>query len=263
MVSKDKQNMKVEQLSFFDLINDTPAMACPLDGRRVAITGCFTQSRQALRSSLLRLGASDVKFDKLQRNTHFLLVGENPNADIINYWRLYVHDGYNICRLHADDLRRIQEGDYAPYQVAEEVCKDVHITKEHLFWNAPEIEGLKNTRAISPFQLKDFACLYGQEIYVHHSIIDKIPELAQAMGCLGAYANTEQAEDTDSIIMPLSLPQEICSDIEEYYNNSRATQFNTPFIILEELIEFLNKRVENYPDKTLAELMETVNKKYC
>ena len=142
--------MTIEQLSFFDDLEMTPALQCPLIGRKVVVTGSFDQSRQVLRSTLMRLGASEVRYDKLQRNTHYLLVGETPDQEVINYWRLYVHDGYNICRIDAEDLRRIQNGDYTPYQTAEEITKQLHLTQEHVYWKAPEITTLKNTRAVSP-----------------------------------------------------------------------------------------------------------------
>ena len=245
--------MKVEQLSFFDDLEMTPALQCPLIGRKVVVTGSFNQSRQVLRSTLMRLGASEVRYDKLQRNTHYLLVGETPDQEVINYWRLYVHDGYNICRIDAEDLRRIQNGDYTPYQTAEEITKQLHLTQEHVYWKAPEITTLKNTRAVSPIHLGSDNTLYNKEIFVHISIIDEMPDIAQGLGCLGAYANIEMADDTDYILIPKSIPQTVCKAVEEYYNNSRATIFNTPFIILEDLLEFLNRRLKEFPDEVLGD----------
>jgi hypothetical protein len=82
-----------------------------------------------------------------------------------------------------------------------------------------------------------------------------MPNIAQALGCLGAYANTEIAEDTDYILIPKSIPQAVCQAVEKFYNNSRTTTFNTPFVILEDLIEFLIRRVAEFPDEALEELM--------
>lgn len=247
--------MKVEQLSFFDDLEMTPVLKCPLIGRKVVVTGSFELGKQGLRNTLMKLGASDVRYDKLQRNTHYLLVGEAPNQEVINYWKLYVHDGYNICRIDAEDLRRIQNGDYATYQTAEEMSKQLHLTEEHIYWKAPEIATLKNTRAVSPLRLSNDNTLYNKEIFVHISIIDKMPNIAQALGCLGAYANTEIAEDTDYILIPKSIPQAVCQAVEKYYNNSRTTTFDTPFVILEDLIEFLIRRLAEFPDEVLEELM--------
>lgn len=247
--------MQATQLSLFDDLVDTPALPCPFLGRKVVVTGSFTHSRQSLRSILLRLGAAEVRYDKLQRNTHFLLVGENPVPDVINYWRLYVHDGYNILRITADDLQRIQNGDYAPYQMPEEMTKALHLGTDHLYWEAPEIEGLKNTRQVSPLRLESNDILYNKEIFVHTSIMEKMPNLAQALGCLGAYANTEMADDTDCILISKDMPQAVRHSVEEYYNNSRATQFNTPFIIIEHLLDYLNHRAQLYPDETLTALL--------
>lgn len=247
--------MQVEQLSLFDDFDATPSLPCPFLGRKVTVTGNFTQGRQSLRSTLLRLGASEVHYDKLQRSTHFLLAGECPNPEVINYWKLYVHDGYNIRQLSADDLVRIQGGDYAPYQMPEEMTKELHLNSSHLHWTAPEISSLKNQRCVSPLALASFDILYNREIFVHTSIMESYPNLAQALGCLGAYANTEMADDTDCILMPLSMPTHICQTIEQYYNSSRATQFNTPFIILEELLDFLKRRCLAYPDEVLEELL--------
>lgn len=245
--------MQTEQLSLFD--NSDLGLPCPLQGRRVAVTGQFAMGRQALRGMLLRLGATDVKFDKLQRNTHFLLVGEAPDTDVINYWRLYVHDGYNIRRLSPDDLERIKAGDYAPYQVEEEVKKCVHLTREHLYWNAPAISGLRNVRRPSPLSLQDLDVLYGLEIYAHPLLLGQYPELGQLVGCLGGYVNAEMADDTDCILMPEAMPREMCLAVEEYYNASRSQRFDTPFIVLEDLVAFLHRRLERIPDAVMADLM--------
>lgn len=247
--------MQAEQLSLFDDFDASPTLPCPFLGRKVLATGTFPQSRQTLRSTLLKLGAAEVRYDKLQRNTHFLLVGENPDPEVINYWRLYVHDGYNIRRLTAEDLQRIQHGEYSAYQVAEDMPKALHLTQEHVYWVAPEISGLKNTRQASPLTLDAPDVLYNKEIFVHASIMDSMPTLAQALGCLGAYANTGMADDTDCILIPKDMPRNICQAVEEYYNASRATQFNTPFIILEDLLAYLQHRAQQFPDPTLSSLI--------
>ncbi len=246
--------MQAEQLSLF---GDTDfALPCPLQGRRVAITGQFAQSRQALRSTLLRMGATEVKFDKLQRSTHFLLVGETPDTDVVNYWRLYVHDGFNIRRLSVSDLQDIQAGNYAPYQMKEEMTKNMRLTREHLYWTAPEISGLKNNRQTSPLALHEMDVLYGKELFLHTSLLDRYPELAQIIGCLGGYANTELADDTDCILIPSSMPQEVCLAVEQHYNAGRATRFDTPFIIMEDLVEYLKARSKRIPDAVTTELMK-------
>ena len=74
--------MQAEQLSLFDDFDAAPTLPCPFLGRKVVATGTFPQSRQTLRSTLLKLGATEVRYDKLQRNTHFLLVGENPDPEV-------------------------------------------------------------------------------------------------------------------------------------------------------------------------------------
>ena len=96
--------MHVEQLSLFEEFDLEHKELCPFLNRKVSVTGVFTLGRQALKSKLLKLGASDVRFDALQRNTHFLLVGEMPNEVVMDYWRMYVHDGYNIKLLSLTDF---------------------------------------------------------------------------------------------------------------------------------------------------------------
>jgi hypothetical protein len=137
----------------------------------------------------------------------------------------------------------------------EDMPKELHLTHEHIYWVAPEISGLKNTRQISPLALNTPDVLYGKEIFVHPSIMDSMPTLAQALGCLGAYANTEMADDTDCILIPKAMPQDICVAVEHYYNSSRATQFNIPFIILEDLQEYLQRRTLQFPDPILSNLI--------
>lgn len=247
--------MQAEQLSLFDDFNTPASIPSPFLGRRVVVTGTFSQSRQTLRSTLLKLGASEVRYDKLQRGVHFLLSGENPVPDVISYWRLYVHDGYNIRRLSAEDLQRIQGGDYAAYQMPEEMAKDLHLTHEHLYWTAPEISSLKETRQVSPVSLDSMDVLYGKEIFVHRSIMESMPQLAQALGCLGAYASIEMSDDIDFILIPKDMPAEICGAVENYYNSSRSTMFNVPFVILEDLLSYLQERIQRFPDEVLSQLV--------
>ena len=247
--------MQAEQLSLFDDFNTPASITSPFLGRRVVVTGTFSQSRQTLRSTLLKLGASEVRYDKLQRGVHFLLSGENPVPDVISYWRLYVHDGYNIRRLSAEDLQRIQGGDYAAYQMPEEMAKDLHLTHEHLYWTAPEISSLKETRQVSPVSLDSMDVLYGKEIFVHRSIMESMPQLAQALGCLGAYASIEMSDDIDFILIPKDMPAEICDAVEDYYNSSRSTMFNVPFVILEDLLSYLQERIQRFPDEVLSQLI--------
>ena len=247
--------MQAEQLSLFDDFNTPASIPSPFLGRRVVVTGTFSQSRQTLRSTLLKLGASEVRYDKLQRGVHFLLSGENPVPDVISYWRLYVHDGYNIRRLSAEDLQRIQGGDYAAYQMPEEMAKDLHLTHEHLYWTAPEISSLKETRQVSPVSLDSMDVLYGKEIFVHRSIMESMPQLAQALGCLGAYASIEMSDDIDFILIPKDMPAEICGAVENYYNSSRSTMFNVPFVILEDLLSYLQERIQRFPDEVLSQLI--------
>lgn len=246
------------QLSLFDNCDTADVMPCPFKGRKVAVTGTFTQGRQSLRSTLMQLGAVEVRYDKLQRGTHFVLRGESPDLNVMNYHRLYVHDGYNIRLLTEQDLQEILHGNFAPYQVPEEMTKDLHITREHLYWQAPDVVGLKNQRAVSPLALNRQDVLYGKEIFIHISIMERMPEIAQALGCLGAYANTEMADDTDCILIPEDMPKEVCGAVEAYYNNSRATQFNLPFVILEDLVAFLRRRAGEFPDRVLSELLDAL-----
>lgn len=243
------------QLSLFDNVNTEEEVTAPFLGRKITVTGTFPQGRQSLRSTLMRLGAAEVRYDKLQRGTHFVLCGENPDPDVMGYHKLYVHDGYNIRLLTAQDLQEILHGNNNTYLMPEEIRKDLHITKEHLYWEAPEICGLKNQRQKSPVCLDKDDILYGKEIFVHISILNEQPEIAQALGCLGAYANTEMAEDTDCILISRDMPEAVCKDVERYYNESRATQFNIPFIILEDLTDFLLHRSQKFPDETLSALL--------
>lgn len=251
--------MQAEQLSLFGNGDDNVILPCPFLGRRIAVTGQFPQGRQALRAILLRMGATEVKFDKLQRNTHFLLVGEAPDRDVVNYLRLYVHDGYNIKQLSTLDLERIQAGEYGPYQAEEPMIKSLHLTREHLYWAAPEISGLKNIRQTSPLPLQEMDVLYGKEIFVHASILDHNPELAQLIGCLGGYANTEMADDTDCILMPVNMPSEVCRAVEQYYNAGRSMRFDTPFIVLEDLVTYLRQRIGRFPDNIMTGLMDKLS----
>ena len=231
----------VEQLDFFSDIEMEHAPKCPITGREVVLAGDFPQGRQAMRSTLLKLGAAKIKYDRPSRSTHIIVVGDNAPTEIINYARLYHHDGYNIQMLSPSDIQHIQVGNYTPYHIPEQMVKDLRITPEIVWWEMPEIANLKTQRAASPIDLYATpAPLYGKELFVHESIFESMPTLFQEIGNRGAYANITIDDETDAIVIPRSLPKEICQAIEDYYNNSKSTTFNIPFVILEELIEYLS-----------------------
>lgn len=231
-----------EQLDLFAEMQFESRMECPLKGRRVTVTGRFPRNRQQLTSTLKRLGAKEVKWDNLSRGAHFLLVGDEPDGETMNYWQLYRHDGYEAKRITIEDLQKIQDGVYAPYQLSEgDVRKQLHLLKEDIWWKAPQISGLKSQRQDSPLALDGMDVLYGREIFVHPGITALYPTLRQDIGNLGGYANAEMSDEIDSIVIPEALPQEIITAIEDYYNKSRSQQFNIPFIILEDLMEYLDK----------------------
>lgn len=229
-------------MDLFSNIDIEECPKCPIYGCKVALTGEFSIGRQATRSVLLKLGATEVRYDKLTRSTHVLVIGQDPNAETINMLNLYRHDGYNISVLTPLDIQKIQNGIYSPYSVPKENIKRLHITKDIVWWQMPEIANLKNERTASPIDLSlTDAPLYGKELFVHESIFNSRPQLFQQIGNLGGYANTQIDLETDAIVIPKNLPQEICKCVEDFYNFSKSTIFNTPFIIFEELVEYLQQ----------------------
>ena len=205
--------MSEQQLDLFSQAEIPQSTPCPIMGRRVVVAGDFPRGRQNMKSTLLRLGATDVRFDKPQRSTHFLVIGDNPPADTMEYYRLYKHDGYNI-----------------------------RLDRDQVYWTPASISGHKSERLASPLVLHSMSELYGREIFLHPSISAIHPQLCQQIGNLGGYANDAMADDTDSIVVPASLPREILQEVEDYYNASRAQQFNIPFIILEDLLQYIENR---------------------
>ena len=234
--------MSEQQLDLFSQAEIPQSTPCPIMGRRVVVAGDFPRGRQNMKSTLLRLGATDVRFDKPQRITHFLVIGDNPPADTMEYYRLYKHDGYNIRLLHLQDIQSIQDGNYGEYQVPETVVKQLHLDRDQVYWTPASISGHKSERLASPLALDSMSELYGREIFLHPSISAIHPQLCQQIGNLGGYANDAMADDTDSIVVPASLPREILQEVEDYYNASRAQQFNIPFIILEDLLQYIENR---------------------
>ena len=237
----------VEQLDLFSDFDLEQTPECPIIGREVVLAGDFPQGRQAMRSTLLKLGASKVRYDRPSRTTHVIVVGENAPAETINYAKLYRHDGYNIQLLTIVDIQRIKDGDYASYHIPEQIVKNLHVSAETVWWQMPEIANLKTQRAASPIDLRSApAPLYGKEIFLHESIFDSMPSLYQEIGNRGGYANVTIDDDTDAIVIPRSLPKEICQAVEDYYNRSKSVSFNVPFIILEELTEYLSIQNPEY-----------------
>ena len=114
----------VEQLDLFSDFDLEQTPECPIIGREVVLAGDFPQGRQAMRSTLLKLGSLKVRYDRPSRTTHVIVVGENAPAETINYAKLYRHDGYNIQLLTIVDIQRIKDGDYASYHIPEQIVKD-------------------------------------------------------------------------------------------------------------------------------------------
>lgn len=234
--------MPAQQMDLFSEVGIEESLPCPLKGRRVVVTGDFPRGRQNMKGTLLRLGAADVRFDKPQRSTHFLVVGDNPPEDTMQYYRLYRHDGYGMRLLGLADVQAIQDGNYSDYQVPETVEKRLLLNRDEVYWTPASISGHKSERLASPLVLDGLSVLYGREIYVHESVSAAYPLLCQGIGDLGGYANNVMSDDIDSIVVPDSLPREVLQDVEDFYNASRAQQFNIPFIILEDLLGYLEWR---------------------
>ena len=56
------------------------------------------------------------------------------------------------------------------------------------------------------------------------------------------------------------MPAVVSQSVEEYYNSSRATQFNIAFILLEELLLYVRKRIELFSDDFMQQLFEKMHK---
>lgn len=212
----------------------------PFYDRKVVITGDFSDKRKMAKK--LRFMGADICYN-ISRNTHFVIIGNNPGPKKMETLEKLKFDGYHITALYEENLTRIFEGNLNDEDfVDKETRKDLKITIDH-------ITGPENLFNIESNRINLF---YGKEIYVSQSIKSRM-RLNHLMGYLGAFSNSVLEKDINIILLSDTsiknlengIHDEDLAFIENTYNSNKSINFNFQFLIESDFISYFKHRIKN------------------
>ena len=219
----------------------------PFYDRKVVITGIFIQDRKQLGKTIKSMGA-DIDTG-ITKNTHFVLIGENPGPKKIEKLDKLIHDGYNIRKLYQQDLDIILNGYGNVYYEEKKIKKDLDFTVEHY-----------NTNHISfDYGINIIA---SKELYLGKGIAGNINIFKQIIGNLGAFGNDKIYTDTNICILSNSTLEKLyCGEkdetvlyIQEFYNNNKSITFDFQFLSENEILKYCKERCEACSDELTLDM---------
>ena len=244
-------NVVVEETNNND-IQPNPFVDC-----KIAILGTFKYSSKTIKDKFKSYGAKINS--KLTKTCRYAILGSNLSEsqkqnlkDVID-WR-----GYDIRILHEDDLDNIFAGRYEGYYTEAEVKKNLHLTYEHYL--DPDckltLESMLNS-------------LLEKNVYLPKNLRGNRLLLAQVIGNIGAYANNEivnesESDKTKPVILltddTIRNLQEGREDddiryIQDVYNASRADGLSYKFIAESELIAWIRERCQQCGDEQTMSML--------
>ena len=222
----------------------------PFYDRKVVVTGVFKQNRKELATILKNMGA-DIN-TSISKNTHFVLIGEEPGPAKIEKLDKLLHDGYAIRRIYQTDLDAILEGEYDHYKVDDAPKKDLDLTFSHFEGNHLSFDNQRNIIAS-----KDLFCdckgYRGDTNY-----------FLQILGNLGAFCDKEIYPETTICLLSdrtLKNLQDGTKDetilyIEKLYNEAKSINFDFKFLSESDILDFCKERCERCGDDVTMDLYE-------
>ncbi len=206
----------------------------PFTDRVLCVLGTFRQSPRALQQRLRDMGADYKPSTRLSRNVHYLLLGQDPPQDQMDYLQTLAFNGYHPRVIRQDELDDILAGHYTPYLVPREIQKDLRLTAAHY-----EQLHVDYTQGLNP--------LYTRELYVAPDTQTPQRRLYQMLGDRGIYANPRIDDTTDVLLISETTLQNlrqgnldpVAQYIEQTYNASRAQAYRYVMTTEPELLAFL------------------------
>ena len=141
------------------------------------------------------------------------------------------------------------------------------------YWNPPVISPNENeedtgTRCSSPLVYGEGNPIYGMEIFVTDREGKDMGIIRQIIGNFGGYANPVYYDDTNVIMLggdtlqklQQGIKDEVIQRIENEYNHSSSRMFNIQFTSETDFIDWVNKRLEKFPDESTIELLKAYRK---
>ena len=264
--------MSSQQLDIFG--DNAICQKNPLTDRRVGFIGKF-KNRAALVRKVIELGASEKSKDGLTRDTQILVIGDEVKQGVKNRLLCYEHDGWKPLKISEAELQEIFKGHYAGYDTPPVPIKQISIDMSYYNWTPPvftEDDDEENDdtgmRCSSPLVYGNDNPIYGMEIYVPDRPDTDMGVLLQIIGNLGGCANTEYFDETNVVMLSAEtlrqleqgIKDNVIRDIEKQYNDSSAMFFNIQFTSEPDFIEWVNKRLEKYPDESTMALLKKYEK---
>lgn len=220
----------------YDLFADQELdLQTPFTNRIVCMVGSFRTSPKQIAKKLCEMGADCKPSTKISRNVHYVLVGDNPPSDQMEYLRTLNFHGFYPRILNEKDYHNICKGHYASYQVPEEIEKTLHLTLQHFLTSHPTLRPGENQ-------------LYTHEFFVAADTCTPQNVLFQQLGDRGIYANGYMDDTTDYLVISeasLQHLQEGNTDstlqyIEQQYNASHTQTYRYAMLSEQELLDWLN-----------------------
>lgn len=247
--------MKYQELSLFSEESNV-VLTNPLKNRRIAIVGNFRLDQKIIRQKLAAMGA--IFDNKVTKYTHYVLIGDNPSQEKMdNVEDVINRRGFDVKILREADLNNIMSGIYDGYHVDVDVKKNLTLTYEHV-----KVKEIKPLPLINP--------VLEENLYIPQDITLDKEVLAQIIGNIGAYANNEIVNDSESdktkpIVMlseqTIENLKSGCKDntilyIEKVYNESKSDGLDYKFISEQSLLSWIRSRSELCGDTLTLSLLK-------
>lgn len=230
----------------------------PFQNRRLAVIGSFTLDTKVIKQRFMAMGCTID--NKVTRHTHYALVSntasESQKSDLNKVRNVR---GWDIRVLSEADLNSILSGWYDGYATAESVVKNLHLTYDHYAQRAIVPEAGRNP-------------VLEENVYVPRNIISNRDILCQIIGNIGAYANDEIVNESESDkTKPIILlgddtiehlhqgtSDDVIRYIEQTYNASRSDGLNYEFISLASLLTWIKDRCTRCGDELTLSLLQSL-----
>ncbi len=201
--------------------------------KNISILGTFGLSPYKLMKRLTEMGADAKANFKVSRNVHYVLVGNNPPQDQMEYLQTIEFNGYYPKVLYQEDLDKIFSGQISGYRTEPNIQKKIHLTYQHYLRYKFNFSEKQNS-------------LYAKELYVANDTLCSTEELYRILGEKGAYANSVIDDATDIILISDAtmnhlrdgVSDDVIKYIEKTYNESHAQSYR--YILMSES-ELLNE----------------------
>lgn len=241
--------------SHTNTVVDSEDVSNPFFGKRIYIAGTFEKDIKAIKNLFKSLGATID--NEVTRYTHYSLLGDNLEKQAMEkYDDFVVRRGYAVKALSKEDLENIYEGKYDGYYTSQEVNKDFHLS--YALYGSLMIA---TPDGVNPF--------LEENIFVPGNLNGNTNLIAQAIGNIGAYANYElenesESDKTKPIILLSSSTLEclktgttddVILHIERTYNKSKSDGFDYKFVSEDTLVNWIKQRCVDYGDTLTLDLL--------